>query len=86
MDRGEPFIRTRREEPGFPPPICDDKEADGLLKSNTSPQSQRLSAGKREGGEGGSLIRNLALFYPSSGSPVCKCDSRSWFRALEVAK
>lgn len=35
---------------------------------------------------GGSLSRNLALFYPSSGSPVCKCDSRSWLRALEVAK
>ncbi|KAI9522663.1 hypothetical protein NQZ68_033761 [Dissostichus eleginoides] len=43
--REEPFIRSRREEPGFPPPICDDKEADGLLKSNTSPQSQRLSTG-----------------------------------------
>lgn len=50
MDRGEPFIRSRREEPGFPPPICDDKEADGLLKSNTSPQSQRLSAGEERGG------------------------------------
>lgn len=48
MDRGEPFIRTRREEPGFPPPICDDKEADGLLKSNTSPQSQRLSTAEGE--------------------------------------
>lgn len=55
MDRGEPFIRSRREEPGFPPPICDDKEADGLLKSNTSPQSQRLSTGERreEEEEGG---------------------------------
>lgn len=37
-------------EPGFPPPICDDKEADGLLKSNTSPQSQRLSTGEERGG------------------------------------
>lgn len=53
VDRGEPFIRSRREEPGFPPPICDDKEADGLLKSNTSPQSQRLSTGERGDGKGG---------------------------------
>lgn len=87
VDRGEPFIRTRREEPGFPPPICDDKEADGLLKSNTSPQSQRLSAGEDEEEAGGGwLSRNLALFYASSNWPVCKCDSRSWFFSLEVAK
>lgn len=67
MDRGEPFIRSRREEPGFPPPICDDKEADGLLKSNTSPQSQRLSAGEERGG--GSLCREiifiLTLRFPA---------------------
>lgn len=67
MDRGEPFIRSRREEPGFPPPICDDKEADGLLKSNTSPQSQRLSAGQEKGGL--SQPRNICIFNVTFRSP-----------------
>lgn len=84
MDRGEPFIRSRREEPGFPPPICDDKEADGLLKSNTSPQSQRLRAGEERGG-GLAWPKNI-LFYVSSRVPDCKRDPRTWLCAVEVVK
>lgn len=71
MYRGEPFIRTRREEPGFPPPICDDKEADGLLKSNTSLRSQRLSAGEEEGGGGSAKIVLFDVILPV---PVRKYD------------
>lgn len=65
----------------FPPPICDDKGADGLLKSNTSPQSQRLSTGERRDVEGGLIefysISNLGVcfFFSSSPTPFRGLDS-----------
>lgn len=72
MYKREPFIRTRRKEPGFPPPICDDKEADGLLKSNTSPQSQRLSSLVGAGGERGVARPHFILFMVSPVGQLCK--------------